>query len=68
MSSDNLIRLGQTESGEFSGYMAAVGSGYFLPLTSGAGITTDSELSSASGVLDAYVDAVSGTLLLLEPL
>ena len=51
MPSDNLIRLNQTESGEFSGFMAEVGSGHFYPLSDPSGLATQSYVGTTSGAL-----------------
>ena len=58
MPSDNLIRLGQTESGEFSGFMAEVGSGHFYPLTDPSGLATQSYVGTTSGALSGYTDEI----------
>ena len=58
MPSDNLIRLNQTESGEFSGFMAEVGSGHFYPLSDPSGLATQSYVGTTSGALSGYTDEI----------
>ncbi|HAI43541.1 MAG TPA: hypothetical protein DCM40_38310, partial [Maribacter sp.] len=58
MPSENLIRLNQTESGEFSGFMAEVGSGHFYPLSDPSGLATQSYVGTASGALSGYTDEI----------